>query len=225
MSKSGNPMRRATLRRGGARNRADRQSWQLTEPNCRKLIAAAGTAWAAGTPFNRFATFAFGKAGIDARDCVDATGDWIKLARDWFASQGYSMAWAWVQEWGRINKAHCHILFHVPPALAPLFKRKAQKWARTIIAKRGGTYVAGATDCQIIRCSDRPDSYPDAYRANLAFKVHYMLKCAPAALEGALGMTGRGIKTWGQSCPVYGKRLAVWQGWQKWSEEGRDWLD
>ena len=216
--------RRRMLRQGGARNRADRQTEQLTERQCRKLIAAAGIAWAAGAPFNRFATFAFGKSGIDARDCVAATGDWIKLARDWFASHDLPMPWAWVQEWGRINKAHCHILFHVPPPLAPLFNRKAQKWASAVIAKRGGSYAAGTTDCQIIRCSSQPDLYPDAYRAAVAFKIHYMLKCTPAELEAALSMTGRGIVPWGQSCPVYGKRLAVWQGWEKWSDKGSDWL-
>jgi hypothetical protein len=86
---------KAALRRGGARNRADRQSVQLTEQHCRKLIAAAGAAWAGGTPFNRFATLAFGKSGIDTRDCVAATGDWIKLARDWFASHSLPMPWAW----------------------------------------------------------------------------------------------------------------------------------
>ena len=74
------PERRPVLRRGGARNRADRKSWHLTEAKCRCLIEAAGIAWAAGTPFNRFATLAFGKCGIDAPDCVAATGDWIKMA-------------------------------------------------------------------------------------------------------------------------------------------------
>lgn len=217
--------RRRTLRRGGARNKADRQTAQLTERQCRNLIAAAGTAWAAGTPLNRFATLAFGKCGIEARDCVAATGDWIKLARDWFASQGHPLVWAWVQEWGPINLAHCHILLHVPAELAPLFRAKPQRWARKVIADRGGGYVAGATDCQKIHCSGHPDRYPDAYRAALAFKVHYMLKCAPAELEERLGMIARGPKPWGQSCPVYGKRTAIWQGWQKCCDDGRDWLD
>ena len=225
MPQTGDQWRRAALRRGGARNRADRQSWQLSERNCRRLIAAAGIAWAAGTPFNRFATLAFGKSGIEARDCVAATGDFIKLAREWFASHDLPMPWAWVQEWGPVNLGHCHILFHVPPALEPLFRGRPKVWAAKVIAKHGGCYAKGTTDCQKIRCSDRPALYPDAYRAALAFKVHYMLKCAPAALETRLGMTGRGPKPWGQSCPVYGKRLAIWQGWEKCSDEGRDWLD
>lgn len=220
-----NGMRRHGLRRGGAHNRANRSTKQLTEQQCRKLIAAAGVAWAAGTPFNRFATIAFGKSGIDARSGVAATGDFIKLARDWFATHGLPMPWAWVQEWGPVNLAHCHILFHVPPALAPLFKGRPRVWAAKVIAKHGGSYATGTTDCPKIRCSDRPELYPEAYCAALAFKVHYMLKCAPAALEQALGMTGRGPKPWGQSCMVYGKRLAIWQGWQKSSDEGRNWLE
>ena len=220
-----NETRKRTLRRGGARNRAGRQSAQLKAKNCRDLIAAAGIAWAAGTPFNRFATFAFGKSGIDALDCVAATGDFIKLAREWFASHGLPMPWAWVQEWGPINLAHCHILLHVPPALAPLFRAKPRQWVAKIIAKRGGVYVRGSTDCHKIPNSENPDHYPDAYRAALTFKVHYMLKCAPAELEQKLGMTGRGPKPWGQSCPVYGKRLAAWQGWEKCCDEGRDWLN
>lgn len=224
MAQTGNGRRKPALRRGGARNRADRQSVQLTESQCRKLIAAAGIAWAAGSPFNRFATLAFGKSGIDARDCVAATGDWIKLARDWFASQGQPMPWAWVQEWGSVNLAHCHILFSVPPSLAPLFRGRAKVWTANVIAKRGGTYMRGTTDCQKIRPSEYPERYPDAYRAALAFKVHYMLKCAPAELENRLGMTARGIAPWGQSCPVFGKRLALWQGWERCCDEGSDWL-
>jgi hypothetical protein len=218
-------VQRRTLQRGGARNLADRRSRQLTERQCRNLIAAAGIAWAAGTPFNRFATFAFGKSGIDARDCVAATGDWIKLARDWFAAHGLPMPWAWVQEWGPFNLAHCHILFHVPPELAPLFRSKPRQWAHKVIAKRSGCYATGTTDCQKIKCSEHPELYRHAYHASLAFKVHYMLKCAPAELENRLGMTGRGPEPWGKSCTVYGKRLALWQGWQGWSNEGRDWLD
>ena len=221
---AGKLARRGMLRRGGAHNRADRQSWQLTETNCRNLIEAAGIAWAAGTPFNRFATLAFGKSEIDARDCVAATGDFIKLARDWFASHGLPLPWAWVQEWGPINLAHCHILFHVPPALAPLFRGRPKVWAAKVIAKYGGCYAKGTTDCPKIPFSASPDQYPDAYCAALVFKVHYMLKCAPAGLEVRLGMAGRGPKPWGQSCTVFGKRLAVWQGWQRCCDEGRDWL-
>ncbi|MDP3908232.1 MAG: hypothetical protein Q8Q53_13585 [Novosphingobium sp.] len=37
----------------------------------------------------------------------------------------------------------------------------------------------------------------------------------PAALEGRLGMIGQGPKPWGQPSLVYGKRLAIWQGWQR----------
>lgn len=215
---------RRTLKRGGARNRADRQSLQLTTRHCRDLIAATGVAWAAGAPFNRFATLAFGKCGLDDRECVAATGHWIKLAREWFSGHGLPMSWAWVQEWGPTNQAHCHILFHVPPEFDDLFRGRATKWTRTVLAKRGTAYRAGATDCQKIHSSKHPDRYPDAYRAAVAFKVHYMLKCAPERLEAELGMQGRGPKPWGQSCLVYGRRLSIWQGWRDAADHGYDWL-
>lgn len=215
---------RRLLPQGGARNRRDRESWQLTEKNCRDLIAATGVALAIGMPFNRFATLAFGKCGIDAKDCVAATGEWITLAREWFAGHGLPMPWAWVQEWGSVNLAHCHVLFHVPPEFDDLFRGKAAQWARHVIAKRGGTYRAGATDCQKIRSSKHPERYPEAYRAAVAFKVHYMLKCAPERLESELGMQGRGPKPWGQQCSVYGKRFAIWQKWKDLADRGHDWL-
>jgi hypothetical protein len=177
-----------------------------------------------GMPFNRFATLAFGKCGIDAKDCVAATGDLTTLAREWFASHDLPMPRAWVQEWGPVNQAHCHILFHVPPALNDLFRGKAERWTRKIIAKYGGVYIAGATDCQKIPSSEHPERYLEAYRAAVAAKVHYMLKCAPARLEAELGMQGRGHEPWGQSCPVYGKRFALWQKWQSAAQSGRDWL-
>jgi hypothetical protein len=129
-----------------------------------------------------------------------------------------------VQEWGPVNLAHCHILMHVPPVIAPLFRSKPRRWAKAAIAKRGGVYAAGTTDCQKIRCSEHPERYADAYRAEVLAKVHYMLKCAPAELETRLGMVRQGTKPWGQSCPVYGKRAAVWQGWENATDEGRDWL-
>ena len=69
----------------------------------------------------------------------------------------------------------CHILLHVPADLVPLFRSKTRHWARAVIAKRGGTYAVGTTECQIVRCSTQPSLYPDAYRSALTFKVHYML--------------------------------------------------
>jgi len=204
------------LPRGGARNRKDRQSLHLTGAQCRMLIGASEAALVKGWPFNRFITGAWQVGGIDARESVAATGALIALAREWMRERGYSMPWVWVQETGRIKGAHCHILLHVPPALAPLFRGKPRQWARKII---GGGYVAGVIDSRRFQFGHSIDLFPNSYEAELLGRLHYMMKCAPAEQEGVLGMTGAGHADWGQSGLVYGKRAAAWQGWRQ-SESG-----
>lgn len=206
---------RRTLQRGGARNRADRESTQLTERQCRSLITASGVAWAAGTPFNRFVTLAWGKSGLGPMQGRAATSSWVALARAWIGAHSYAPPWAWVQEFGPKFGAHSHLLIHLPPELAAIKGQRFARWARKVVADLGGSYQTGTVDTRSIHCSHCADIAPDAYRAALLAKVHYMLKAAPAALEGQLGMIGQGPKPWGQHSLVYGKRLAIWQGWQK----------
>lgn len=202
------------LRRGGARNRRDRETLQLNEAQCRALISASYVCWERGEQFNRFVTIAWGKCGIDPQDAVAATGAWIKLAREWMRERGYRVPWAWVQEWGPRYGAHCHALIHVPPELAPLLGKRFSRWARLVIERNGGCYERGAVVTLRIGFGECPDSSPEGYRAAMLAKVHYMLKCAPEALEARLGMMGWGPKPWGRSCLTYGKRLSIWQGWQ-----------
>jgi hypothetical protein len=199
------------LKRGGAHNKRDRENWQLTGRDCRKLIAASGKARAAGTAFNRWITVSWGKAGLTPQESVQASGDWIELLRAWAYRQGYRMPWIWVQEHGPRLGAHMHGLLHVPPALAPLFSALPARCARKVIADRGGHYVAGVTDTEKAWPVDDPEKSPDCYEAWLQRKIHYMLKCAPAPLEAELALTGRGGAQWGQRCLVYGKRAGVWQ--------------
>ncbi len=134
--------------RGGARNWADRQSWHLTAHDCQKLLAADQRAMAAGLPFNRYITLAFGKGGIDPADNAKATGAFIKLVADWLRPHGYLLAWAWVQEYSRKNGAHVHMVLHVPPALDPLFRVMPLRWAKGLLP---GRYVAGVVEVQRIR--------------------------------------------------------------------------
>lgn len=169
-------------------------------------------AWAAGLPLNRFITLAWELGGVDPTQSVTATGAFIKLAREWMGERGYAMPWAWTQETGPKYGAHCHALLHVPPEIAPLFRPMPRRWARKVL---GGTYIAGVVDSQRLSSADACNALPAAYEAEVIGKVHYMLKCAPAALEGPLDMIGRGHRDWGQSCTVYGKRAGVWQGWKK----------
>jgi hypothetical protein len=191
---------------------AGRLTHQLTEKQCRTVLAASRAAWSAGAPFNRFVTLAWELGGIDARRCVCATGNFVKLAREWMNARGYFMPWAWVQETGTRYGAHCHLLLHVPPELEPLFRPMPRRWARKVL---GGEYISGVLQCQRLLSAGTAGASPAAYEAELTGKVHYMLKCAPAALEDVLGMLGKGHRKWGQSCSVYGKRAGVWQGWRK----------
>ena len=200
--------RRPALKHGGARNSAERQSWQLTAQDCRKLIVASRAAWAAGLPFNRFITCLWQRGGIDRKASVRATGRFVRLAREWLSARGCAMPWVWVQEWGVVNGAHCHILLHVPPELDALFRTMPRRWVSRVL---GGRYVHGVLQSQSLRTRRVAGSNPAAYEAELMGKLHYMLKCAPAALEGDLDMTGRGHVDWGQSRKVYGKRAAAWQ--------------
>ncbi len=195
---------RRRLQRGGKRLDGERVTAQLKPAQCHNLIDATMRAWDACQPFNRWITLLWERGGIAARDNVKATGRFVKLASDWARQHGYRLIWAWVQEWGPVNLAHVHLLLYVPPELNWQFQNMPLRWVKQILP---GQYVTGVLE------SHRPDKTLGHWRWLLG-KVHYMLKCAPAELEGQLGMTGLGPKPWGQRCQTYGRRLSVWQGWQ-----------
>ncbi|MFA7585764.1 MAG: hypothetical protein WCY11_06140 [Novosphingobium sp.] len=215
MDESDLPKRQRVLQRGGSRIRRDRESWQLTARDCRKLIDASRAAWFARMPMNRFITISWGLGGIDARHSVTQTGRFVRLAREWVQARGHPMPWAWVQEAGPRLGAHCHMLLHVPHEYEPLFRTMPLRWAKSLAA---GRYVAGMIESQ--RLPAAHSSNAGLYEAQLMGKLHYMLKCAPAAMENELNMMPWRRKPWGQSCLVHGKRAGVWQGWQTWLTGG-----
>lgn len=196
---------------GGARNSRGRVSYQLTERQCRDLLRAVEVAEALGKPFNRWITITWERNGIEPRDNAGATGRFIKLASDWMRARGHRLVWAWVQEWSDQNGAHVHMLLHVPPALAPLFSPMPNRWVRTVL---GRANIARTLRTEKLATGEGEGSDPAAYRAQVKGKTHYMLKCAPAALEAELGMLWQGPKAWGRQCAVFGKRLGIWQGWR-----------
>ncbi|MEE4537528.1 MAG: hypothetical protein V2J51_03425 [Erythrobacter sp.] len=200
----------AKLKQGGPRNRADRPSWQLTEHQCRNVIARSFDAWALGLPMNRFITLAWGKAGIDADKAVWATGEFIDKAREWMRGHGYPVTpWVWVQERGPKLGQHAHILLHVPPGLDDLFRPMPCRWGKSFT---GGKYQKGHVDAPKLDAAKSAHINPLAYKAQLLGKLHYMLKCAPAELEAPLEMEGWGYgEDWGQSNKVIGRRASHWQ--------------
>lgn len=201
-------MPQARLKRGGARNRRDRVSWQLDERQCRKIIDRSFDAWDAGQPLTRFITLAWGLAGIDAERAVWATGQFIDKAREWMRHHGHPMPWVWVQETGDTFGQHAHILLHVPAELGDLFRPMPRRWAKAILQ---GAYISKTVQSQRLAGSSAIQANPARYRAALLGKLHYMLKCAPAPLEFDLELRGWGAKPWNQRTRVIGKRAGVWQ--------------
>jgi hypothetical protein len=193
------------LQRGGKRLDGHRQSWQLNKAQCLALIEAAYQASFEGRPFNRFITLLWERAGIDGRQAVQTTGRFIKLIGDWARRHGYRLVWAWVQEWGAVNGAHVHLLLHVPEHLDWHFRYMPRKWAKRCL---GGRYVTKTVDSKRIKGG----WFGLTYEGAILFRVHYMLKCAPAELECELNMVGKGPEPWGRKGQAYGKRLATWQG-------------
>lgn len=206
-----NQNRPKLLKRGGARNRRNRASWNLKEADCCKLIGASEAAFVANMPLNRFVTIGWGLSKIEACESVAATGEFIKRAREWLGRHGYSMPWVWVQENGTKYGQHCHILLHVDQAMDDLFGPMPLRWVKAILPNG---YVAKTLQSQKLSAVRSARFCPLAYKAQLEGKLHYMMKTAPVTLEGRLGMRGKGHKEWGQSCIVYGKRAAVWPKWQ-----------
>lgn len=202
---------KGVLRKGGANNRADRTSWHLTEKQARDLINGCRAAMTLGMGMNRFVTISWQLSGLDPRQSVAATGDWIKCARDWLRDRGYRTAWVWTQESGPKLGAHCHILLHVPPELAPLFRSKPTQWAKQIIARGRGAYKAKTVLTRIVANGKACNGQTEAYEALVMGRLHYLLKSAPAAFEEPSGMIQWAYKPWGQECLVYGKRAGVWQ--------------
>lgn len=198
----------ARLKRGGARNRRDRVSWQLDEDQCRKIIDRSFDAWDAGQPLTRFITLAWGKGGIDADRAVWATGQFIDRAREWMRHHGHPMPWVWVQETGDTFGQHAHILLHVPAELNELFRPMPRRWVKAILQ---GRYVSKTVQSQRLAGGSAIRVNPMRYEAALRGKLHYMLKCAPAPLEAALELRGWGDKPWNQRTRVIGKRAGVWQ--------------
>lgn len=195
--------RKRTLQRGGAHNRADRQSWHLTEQQCRQLIDAVNRAEAAGLPFNRYITILWERAGTHSTLNARITGAFIKRAADWLRPYGYRLAWAWVQENSVRNGAHVHMLLHVPPELDPLFRVMPLRWVKLALP---GSYKRGTIETQRIAGANALPVSTVFYRANRDRKVGYMLKGCTATVGASLGLSRRGEASF-----ITGKRLGVWQ--------------
>lgn len=191
---------RTASRRGGARNRADRESHALTCAQAVNLIAATQHAERIGLPFTRIVTIHWQAAGVPLDVMAKATGRFLDLFSKAIARHESEAAWIWVHENGRNKGGHCHLLAHVPPALVPTVTRLQKRWLRRIVGK---PYRS-----RVIR--SRPiggrlgveSGNPALHAANLDVALRYVLKGADAEAAAlfALDKVEQGGRIIGKRC-------------------------
>ncbi|MEP2990614.1 MAG: hypothetical protein ABJN65_07055 [Parasphingorhabdus sp.] len=173
---------------------------------CRNIIYSSVAAFVVRSEFNRFITIHWQKGGLTDREAAWATGRFIKYCSDWMRHHRSPCVWLWVREndgdQGRIG-THVHILFHVPPDLAPLFRKFPYRWIKLISTCKP---MKGMLKSKTIRGYSSLVSSPELYLANLDYYVHYILKAAPADVADRLCL--RFSEKRGR---VIGKRAAVCQ--------------
>lgn len=186
--------------RGGARNRASRESHALYPAKLANLIAATQHAKAIGLPFTRMITIHWEAAGLPLVGIVKATGRFTDLMTKTLARHGCRTAWLWVLENGHGKGGHCHLLAHVPAALVPRLTAHHKGWLRIIT---GQPYrkrvirsrpIGGRLGLEIRN--------PDLHASNLAFAFFYLLKGAgpDAALQFDLERLEPGGRILGRRC-------------------------
>lgn len=203
--------RSGLLPHGGDRRTGDgeRSTLQLTENQARRIIDNVEKAANGPMPYNRFVTIAWGKSHIADLDNRKVTESWLRKAKRWARSRGYSLPYIGVQEWGKVNGAHVHLLIHIPHEyLAEYGQMKLGfNWAKKTL---DGPYVRETFDARpLYPPRHETDSY-ELYMLNLLSTAHYIMKCSPAALEAKLDMTyyrGKNHLSWGQESRCYGKRI------------------
>ena len=186
--------------RGGARNRADRESVALTARQIDNLLAATAHARAVGLPFTRMITIHWQSAGVPLARMVWATGRFVDLLRKGIARFGSRTTWLWVHESGRRKDGHCHLLAYVPAGYVKRLMKLQLRWLRSITGK---PYVPGVIYSRPIGgLLGLETSNPALHTANLEAAFGYMLKgVAPEAVGSfALQRLEPGGRVIGKRC-------------------------
>ena len=132
----GSKSARQPVSRGGARNRATRESHELTSAQAAKLAAAAHHASVIGLPFTRLITIHWEAAGVPLASMAAATGRFTGLMAKALARRGSKTAWLWVHENGDRKGGHCHLLAHIRASDVAAIKRLQRRWLLSITGKR-----------------------------------------------------------------------------------------
>ncbi|HEY9578335.1 MAG TPA: hypothetical protein VIR65_00565 [Rhizorhapis sp.] len=166
--------------RGGARNRADRESHALTAAQIGNLKAAERHAEKIGLPFTRMISIHWQAAGVPLAVMAKATGRFTDLMAKALARHGSGTAWLWTHENvpgnGHDKGGHCHMLAYVPADLVPVVTALQRGWLRRIT---GQPYRARVIHSKPIggRLGLEAGN-PDLHAVNLEAALAYVLKGA-----------------------------------------------
>lgn len=172
--------------RGGARNRADRQSEGMNAGQVDNLIAATRYAEAIGLPFTRMITIHWQEAGVALEQMVKATGDFIDLLSRSLKRWGSKTAWLYVHEGGVEKGGHCHLLIHVPASLVAAVSKAQKRWLRSItgLAYRARVICSRPIGGRL----DVENTNPALHALNLEAAFLYVLKGADKEASKAFGL-------------------------------------
>lgn len=190
--------------RGGARNRADRESHALTAAQIANLKAAERHAEKIGLPFTRMISIHWQAAGAPLAGMAKATGRFTDLMAKALARHGSGTAWLWTHENvpgnGHDKGGHCHLLAHVPADLVPVVTALQRRWLRRIA---GQPYRARVIHSKPIggRLGLEAGN-PNLHAVNLEAALAYVLKGASpeAASQFALERLEPGGRIIGKRC-------------------------
>lgn len=168
---------------GGARNRADRESWHLSLQQCEGIIAATKRAEQIGLPFNRHWTVHYERAGISEIDGARFVGHLRRLVKEYVRRNGGQFAAVWVRENGDGRGGHVHILMHLPAGLT--LRNRTRRW----IVAAGGKWRAKVSKVRSIGRSLQSCNRPGSdYGVNLEAVLAYVLKGASKAAGVVIGL-------------------------------------
>lgn len=176
--------------RGGARNRADRESHALTAAQIGNLKAAERHAKKIGLPFTRMISIHWQAAGVPLAGMAKATGRFTDLMAKALARHGSGTAWLWTHEnapgKGHDKGGHCHLLVHIPADLVPLLVALQRGWLRRIT---GQPYRAGVIYSKPIggRLGLEMGN-PDLHAVNLEVALGYVCKGASQSVLDSFGI-------------------------------------
>ncbi len=172
--------------RGGARNRADRESHALTVAQIGNLKAAERHADKIRLPFTRMITIHWQAAGVPLAGMAKATGRFTDLMAKALARHDSGTAWLWTHENGDGKGGHCHMLAHVPADLVSRLTALQRGWLRRIT---GQPYRARVIHSKPIggRLGLEAGN-PDLHAVNLEAALAYVLKGASPEAASQFGL-------------------------------------